>query len=277
MFGDRLKEYRLKNRYSQRDLADKLYVSRQCVSKWERNVTQPDLEMLDRICEALHVSVGELLSPPEEKTQKPELHAILLIGNCLAALFCALAVVCLWRFLPQSIPAHWTHGVLDRVGSRNEIFLHLLSIFVFFALDVALTVFLRRSAEKRVLCPVHVVVLCIQAGYLIFLLVLYCKYVSDAGSFATGLNADLLFCVSIAMHPKWNKPNRFFGVRTSDTLSSPEIWRKTNALACYLCAGCSALIFSLLLILRLRFPYLLLLAYLVPVAETLVYSRRISR
>ncbi|MDE6293272.1 MAG: helix-turn-helix domain-containing protein [Clostridiales bacterium] len=39
MFGDNLKKYRIQNGYSQSELADKLFVSRQCVSKWEKGIT----------------------------------------------------------------------------------------------------------------------------------------------------------------------------------------------------------------------------------------------
>ena len=47
MFCDNLKKYRRQAGFSQSELADKLYVSRQCVSKWEKGITQPDLETLN--------------------------------------------------------------------------------------------------------------------------------------------------------------------------------------------------------------------------------------
>ena len=53
MFGANLKKYRLQKGYSQSELADNLYVTRQCVSKWEKGITQPDLDTLSRISELL--------------------------------------------------------------------------------------------------------------------------------------------------------------------------------------------------------------------------------
>ena len=41
--------------------AEKLYVTRQCVSKWENGTTQPDLQTLTQLSELLGVTVDELI------------------------------------------------------------------------------------------------------------------------------------------------------------------------------------------------------------------------
>ena len=46
VFGDRLKELRIQNQISQEDLAAKLGVSAQAVSKWERGKSNPDLTFI---------------------------------------------------------------------------------------------------------------------------------------------------------------------------------------------------------------------------------------
>ena len=46
---------------SQEELAQKLFVSRQAVSSWENNRTQPDLDMIKKISELFDVEVEELL------------------------------------------------------------------------------------------------------------------------------------------------------------------------------------------------------------------------
>ena len=46
---------------TQKDLADKVGVTAQAVSKWERGSACPDISILDEIAEALKVSVSELL------------------------------------------------------------------------------------------------------------------------------------------------------------------------------------------------------------------------
>ena len=47
---------------TQEDLAERLEVSRQAVSKWERSVSYPDITLLRELAAALEVSVTELLA-----------------------------------------------------------------------------------------------------------------------------------------------------------------------------------------------------------------------
>ena len=59
--ADYLKEFRKKNNMTQQDLADKLFVTKQAVSKWETGRGTPDLETLKDISKLINVSVDELL------------------------------------------------------------------------------------------------------------------------------------------------------------------------------------------------------------------------
>lgn len=61
MFGERLKLFRKRKGISQEELADRLHVVRQTVSKWEQGTSVPDASMLVKISEQLDVSVSELL------------------------------------------------------------------------------------------------------------------------------------------------------------------------------------------------------------------------
>lgn len=61
MFKDNLKECRKKKGYSQEELAIKLNVVRQTVSKWEKGLSVPDVDMLMNIADALDVNVSQLL------------------------------------------------------------------------------------------------------------------------------------------------------------------------------------------------------------------------
>ena len=48
--GERIYELRKKNNMSQGDLANELDTSRQTISKWENNVSTPELDKIVRIC-----------------------------------------------------------------------------------------------------------------------------------------------------------------------------------------------------------------------------------
>ena len=59
--ADRLVEWRKLNRLSQEELAEKIGVSRQAVSKWERAESSPDTDNLIELAQLYHVSLDELL------------------------------------------------------------------------------------------------------------------------------------------------------------------------------------------------------------------------
>jgi len=61
IFGDNLKSARQRCGYSQRELADKLFISTQAVSKWERGESAPDLMHTHSLAEILHMSVDALI------------------------------------------------------------------------------------------------------------------------------------------------------------------------------------------------------------------------
>lgn len=75
-FGQKLREVRIAKGYTQQTLAEKLYVTRQTVSRWESGNRYPDPETLKKISVELEVSVDELLSmephPDEQKEMTAE-------------------------------------------------------------------------------------------------------------------------------------------------------------------------------------------------------------
>ena len=68
MFSENLKAYRKAKGLTQEELAVRLHVVRQTVSKWEKGLSVPDADLLVRLAEVLEVSVSQLLGagvPPE--------------------------------------------------------------------------------------------------------------------------------------------------------------------------------------------------------------------
>ena len=61
MFSDNVKKFRKSKNLSQEELALKLCVVRQTVSKWEKGLSVPDVEILLKLAEVLDVSVNHLL------------------------------------------------------------------------------------------------------------------------------------------------------------------------------------------------------------------------
>ena len=59
--GEKLYTLRTKQNMTQEQLAEKLQVSRQSISKWESDATRPDLGKLKFLAEFYHVSLDALL------------------------------------------------------------------------------------------------------------------------------------------------------------------------------------------------------------------------
>lgn len=60
--GQRIADLRKKAGITQDQLAEKLYVTREMVSKWERDICQPDYIMVEKIAEVLAVSPDKIMS-----------------------------------------------------------------------------------------------------------------------------------------------------------------------------------------------------------------------
>ena len=72
MFADNLKTLRRARGLSQEELAGRLHVTRQTISKWENALSVPDAELLLRLAEELEVPVSRLLGGPVEEEPAPD-------------------------------------------------------------------------------------------------------------------------------------------------------------------------------------------------------------
>lgn len=59
--GKRITSLRRSFDLSQEDLANKLYVTRQCISKWELGISVPSLDMIIEMTKLFSVTIDELL------------------------------------------------------------------------------------------------------------------------------------------------------------------------------------------------------------------------
>ena len=75
MLSDNIKNLRKNKGFNQEELANKLNVVRQTVSKWEKGYSVPDAEMLKKIAEILETDVSQLLGSSIEETSNTDLVA----------------------------------------------------------------------------------------------------------------------------------------------------------------------------------------------------------
>lgn len=73
ILGSNIARYRKERNLTQQDLAKKLNISYQAVSKWETGQTAPDLYLLPQIAEVLKVSVDRLIGCPHSFDDENEI------------------------------------------------------------------------------------------------------------------------------------------------------------------------------------------------------------
>ncbi|AEB28849.1 hypothetical protein CAR_c00980 [Carnobacterium sp. 17-4] len=61
LLGEKLKSSRVKKGFSQNDVAEELHISRQSISKWENDISYPDLDNLVKLSTYYQVSTDHLL------------------------------------------------------------------------------------------------------------------------------------------------------------------------------------------------------------------------
>jgi len=66
MLQENIRSFRKERGLTQEELAIRVNVVRQTVSKWEKGLSVPDADMLQKIAEVLEVSVSQLLGREEE-------------------------------------------------------------------------------------------------------------------------------------------------------------------------------------------------------------------
>ena len=67
--GERLFELRKAKNLTQDDVAEKLNVTRQTVSKWETNQSTPDFDKIVPLCELYEISPNELLTGEKQEQE----------------------------------------------------------------------------------------------------------------------------------------------------------------------------------------------------------------
>ena len=70
--GERIKEFRQRNGRTQDALAEELGVTAQAVSRWEKGICYPDMEVIPSIANYFNVSIDELFGYDNERSKKAD-------------------------------------------------------------------------------------------------------------------------------------------------------------------------------------------------------------
>lgn len=128
-FGSNLSTLRKGAGISQETLADQLGVSRQAVSNWERNLSEPDISTINKISELLHVPVSDLMGSPSGSGTS----GIPKIKPTLTIISIVLAAV------------HFVLGICNLVNVAAVIFLPVMCAFIQSIIYIAFTTMIKSN------------------------------------------------------------------------------------------------------------------------------------
>lgn len=70
MISENIKNLRNKTGMTQKELADKLYVTPQAVSRWENGEVEPSIDAISTMAQIFNVTTDEIIGGPEKKPEK---------------------------------------------------------------------------------------------------------------------------------------------------------------------------------------------------------------
>ena len=96
--GNLIHELRTKNNLTQKELADRLLVTSQAISKWENGRGIPDIELLQKLSEIFNIDIAELLAgkvnqKKKRVTEKKIIMIIIIVIILLLSLLVAIKVL----------------------------------------------------------------------------------------------------------------------------------------------------------------------------------------
>ena len=123
-FAETLKKIRTEKKLSQQDLAEKIFVSRTTITRWENGSRLPDSEMMFRIAKILGTDLNTLFSAALESEDAPN---VIMVDD--RKIFLAGAIPILEEVLPNAIISGFTRpSEAIEYAKANQIALAFLDI-----------------------------------------------------------------------------------------------------------------------------------------------------
>ena len=85
-FNERLKQKRNESNLTQDQLAEQLHITRQAVSNWERGITEPNLDMLQKLSDCLSWPVNDMMNQVHPKNKMKTKKILVYLVLCIIAL-----------------------------------------------------------------------------------------------------------------------------------------------------------------------------------------------
>ena len=213
--GERLYELRTRHEMSQGDLAEKLDVSRQTISKWENNMSIPELDKIISLSNVFGVTVdylvkgegdvpesttAEIIEPHYEVEAKPTPVKMITKNptqNLIAGLSIGLGAIYIITLLINSVS--FITNILNGVAASNFISMFIDMAIGFFAASALLSRKLKIVSVSYILLAIHqIVVLITNFGFYPFTFMIIVAYLLIAVSYFKGnvKNSQFIFILT---------------------------------------------------------------------------------
>ena len=213
--GERLYELRTKHEMSQGDLAEKLDVSRQTISKWENNMSIPELDKIISLSNVFGVTVdylvkGEGVIPtpalvevseskyePTPMSAPVKMKVVNPTQNLIAGLSIGLGAIYFITLLINSVSL--ITNIINGVAASNLISMFIDMAIGFFASSALLSRKLKLVSVSYILLAIHhIVVLITNFGFYPFTFMIIAAYLLVAVSYFKGniKNSQFIFVLT---------------------------------------------------------------------------------
>ena len=140
MLSENLKKIRKDNNLSQEQLAEKLGVSRQSVSKWENGEAYPEMDKVLQLCKMFNLNIDELLNQDIKEVNENKQRKIYVdkyVGDFLDYITKVINLFSSMKFrdivkclIEQSIIGSIIFSILSIIGLVGGSFVHSILFFI---------------------------------------------------------------------------------------------------------------------------------------------------
>lgn len=214
-FGENIRKAREEMGVTQQTLADKLYVTRQAVSRWENGSRYPDLLTAKALAKSLDTTLDDLLTDDDMRTY-PEVNPVIeypLTKRVQTAIFAAAFAVnliqTLW-FIFYNITEF--RGYLTSQESALYFVYSAFHVLVTGVLLYGMIQSIKDAITPRVAARI---VICITGLEILYLIAYYFLSSRDILPFAIAIVIDILFIISVWLHfcrQKWQNVPMYISI-----------------------------------------------------------------
>ena len=281
-FNEKLKALREKRGYTQEEVAIKLNISRQSVSKWENGINEPDIENIKKICSILDCSLNELLddnhevvTTKEQKIAKKEKQFF--YWNIALFIYSILVCFSFLRGMNDQVIIHWDNKWEPTYGSKwyhlISLLCNLIGLLISIICRYGLGKYKKYYEDQK--DKLQLTGLIIQILGIVMMIVF--MSLSDIFNYPSlaliifNLMYSCIIPIAIFSHPFFNKRNPFFGLKTTLTLSNDEAWNKVNSFMSFT-MGISGILSFIIYLVLFDIGELLLLFMTIPTIVAIIVS-----